>query len=317
MDKSPCLSIHRLSDSLFTHPHQRIRPLDLSRESSPKREQLDQKSTLLITVNRKRKQDENEEDMDSSLDFPTQQRKMIMPKRIRTDDHRRFPLSKLLDTMDKPQLVSLLTKLIESNSSIQADVASHIPRPTLASAQTILANLETKLQATFPYTKWGPSRDDYSFNRIRPILEDLVETTLDLAAHFCGVDEHASTAFAYLHHATSLAHRLPRWENEMHEKLRLDLYSRLEKFWKKAILEAGHRAVDQGRIYGASAVTEWAKNLVSHDQESEGAFGDAVRLFVDKLGWIVGITDLPVVQRDVVAPAPVHVQMPMGLFSNS
>lgn len=70
--------------------------------------------------------------------------------------------------------MDLVSTLVESHPSLIDDIARLVPRPTVASVQTHLASLEAKLLAAYPYTKWGPGRDDYSFNRVKPALDELV-----------------------------------------------------------------------------------------------------------------------------------------------
>lgn len=69
--------------------------------------------------------------------------------------------------------MQLVCSLIAEYPKLQADVTSHIPRPTLELVQPLLQKLEKKLQDSYPYTKWGPGRDEYSFNRVKPTLLDI------------------------------------------------------------------------------------------------------------------------------------------------
>lgn len=79
-----------------------------------------------------------------------------------------------LATLSTSQLINLIDTLVDSHPELADDIADLVPRPTIASVQPLFGSLETKLQESFPYTKWGPSRDDYSFNRVKPVLEELV-----------------------------------------------------------------------------------------------------------------------------------------------
>lgn len=79
-----------------------------------------------------------------------------------------------LGTLTNAQLINLVNTLVDSHPSLAEDISNLVPRPTVASVQPYLAALETKMQESFPYTKWGPSYDDYSFNRVKPALDELV-----------------------------------------------------------------------------------------------------------------------------------------------
>lgn len=76
--------------------------------------------------------------------------------------------------MDKDKLVQLINGLIDAHPFIQEDIAQIMPSPTLQTASSTLAELEKKMNASYPYNRGGPGKDDYSFNRVRPALMDLV-----------------------------------------------------------------------------------------------------------------------------------------------
>lgn len=78
------------------------------------------------------------------------------------------------DTLDKATLVDLVNGLIDSYPSLQSEIEKHIPPPTLQSVSQVINDLEYKLSESFPYNRSGPLRDDYSFNRVKGPLMDLV-----------------------------------------------------------------------------------------------------------------------------------------------
>ncbi|RKO90828.1 hypothetical protein BDK51DRAFT_13818, partial [Blyttiomyces helicus] len=76
-------------------------------------------------------------------------------------------LARLLDTLDKEQLVAIIASLAEEHPELAPKIAEKLPRPTLASANSLLAQCEKRISEAFPYAKWGADRSDYSFNRVR------------------------------------------------------------------------------------------------------------------------------------------------------
>lgn len=76
--------------------------------------------------------------------------------------------------MDKEKLVQLIHGLIDQHPFIQEDIAQIMPSPTLQTASSTLTELEKKMASSYPYHKGGPGKDDYSFNRVRPALMELV-----------------------------------------------------------------------------------------------------------------------------------------------
>jgi len=213
-------------------------------------------------------------------------------KRVRTGKDKEFPMNRLLATLDKSQILAVIHNLLDAHPNLQSEVASFIPPPTVLSAESALKQLEKRLHESFPYTRWGPSKDDYSFNRIRPHLLDLKEVILDYAAHFASPNEFPTNTFSYLNLAIGFVHRLPSWENEKNNEAKKELYEKLGAYWRKCIADAASK-LDEGKFYTQAVVEEWAKNLAQHNHDSNGALNQAVNDFVHKLGWIIGNNKFP------------------------
>ncbi|KAK3847731.1 MAG: Cut8 six-helix bundle-domain-containing protein [Linnemannia gamsii] len=301
MGDSPCFAIphHAHSPSAFQHPHQfngslaqpRL-PLHHRHLGNPSQTMDTPRSTL------KRKPSE---DIDSPMpssgppspsennsDSNNDQAKV---KRVRTTVQRvskQKTVSKLIGTLTNAQLINLVNTLVDSHPSLAEDISNLVPRPTVASVQPYLAALETKMQESFPYTKWGPGRDDYSFNRVKPALDELVENLVDYTNHFTSPPEFPTTSFSFLHIATEFCHRLPNWDSPANNEHKSNLYKSLAEFWIKAIQDASSK-LEEGKIYGQMTVQEWAKNLEQHNITSQGMFSSAIEEFKTKLGWIIGI----------------------------
>ncbi|KAI8967484.1 hypothetical protein BDF20DRAFT_917436 [Mycotypha africana] len=258
-------------------------------------------------------------------------------KRNRMSIKKDFPISKLLATLDKDKLIDLINDLVDSNPHLKSEIDAHIPPPTTQSISLIIGNLEKKLMDSFPYNK-STARDDYTFNRVKTAILDIVNTLLEYADHFTspisdnnnsnssnssgrvvhadrntnssssssgnhhsnasitvpdqlGEHHHSITIFSYLHYATDVANRLPVWDTDAHNQIKQDLFTELIGYWKKAINIAASK-VSQGKIFGQQVVTEWAKDIVQHDQETQGRFGEVIQLFTERLGWIIGVDNV-------------------------
>ncbi|KAH8553026.1 Cut8 six-helix bundle-domain-containing protein [Umbelopsis sp. PMI_123] len=210
-------------------------------------------------------------------------------KRTKTDIANQLSVSKLLDTLDKATLVDLVNGLIDSYPSLQPEIEKHIPPPTLQSVCQVINDLENKLSESFPYNRSGPLRDDYSFNRVKGHIMDLVNALQEYADHFTTSSDFPTTTFSYLHFATLAAERLPAWNNPTHNNIQRNLYLALVKYWMTAIEQATSK-IAEGKIYGEQVVTEWAKNLVQHNNATNGLFSEAIDLFANSLGWIIGFS---------------------------
>lgn len=75
--------------------------------------------------------------------------------------------------MEKDKLIELINDLVDSNPHLKTEVDAFIPPPTTQSISLVISNLEKKLQESFPYNK-STARDDYSYNRVKPALIDIV-----------------------------------------------------------------------------------------------------------------------------------------------
>ncbi|KAF9343654.1 Tethering factor for nuclear proteasome sts1, partial [Mortierella sp. NVP85] len=182
-------------------------------------------------------------------------------KRVRTTAEtisKKKSVAKLIAALSAEQLINLVDTLVDRNPELADDIAELVPRPTVASVQPLFNSMETKLRESFPYTKWGPGRDDYSFNRVKPVLVELVDTVEDYTNHFTSPSEFPTDSFSYLHMATEVCHRLPEWDNATNNEPKQNLYKSLEQSWIKSIREASNK-IEEGRMFGQMTVQEWAK----------------------------------------------------------
>ncbi|CAM0137452.1 unnamed protein product [Umbelopsis sp. WA50703] len=210
-------------------------------------------------------------------------------KRSKIDIEKHLSVSKLLDTLDKSTLVDLVNGLIDSYPSLQSEIEKHIPPPTLQSASQVINDLEYKLSESFPYNRNGQVRDDYSFNRVKGPLIDLVNAVQEYADHFTTSSDFPTTTFSFLHFATLVAERLPTWNNPTHNTIQRNLFLELGKYWITAIEQATSK-IGEGKIYGQQVVTEWARNLTQHNASTNNMFSEAIEVFSDRLGWIIGFS---------------------------
>jgi hypothetical protein len=302
-DNSPCFPLSRRTfhQPIFHHPNGNLRPIrtaSLDGHHAQVAQRSIMRERIPNSVTGKRKPGYDSDDSMSDNKSPPgspkfmhsydMERDYVTAKRAKMSNEKEFPLSKLLATLDKPQLLSLINNLIDSHPNLQLEIASNIPRPTIYSVTNVLGSMEKKYQDSFPYTKWGQVKDDYSFNRVKPAIMELKGAILDYAAHFTSTEEFPTTTFSFLHLATSITQRLPDWDNHLHNEIKRDLYIKLAEHWTKAIVDAASK-VSEGKIYGQTVVSEWARNLAQHNRESSGIFQHAINEFIDKLGWIAGI----------------------------
>jgi len=205
----------------------------------------------------------------------------------------------VLQSLEKEQIIGILSTLLDKNPKLSQDILSLIPRPTLKSVTIQLQTAEKKLNNSFPYTKWGADRSDYSFNRVKPNLMELLELTIHYLKYFTSTEnygeelerEYPVVSIGYLEYATQLALRLPVWNQNYHNEITREyLLKEIGKAWEQVINEIGQR-VQNGKVYSSSLVGEWIKSLIKFSNELNGNYGfaESVKLFKEKLGWLIGL----------------------------
>jgi len=208
-------------------------------------------------------------------------------------------LESVLNSLEKEQIIEILSSLLDKNPKLSQDILTLIPRPTLKSVTNQLQAAEKKLNNSFPYTKWGADRSDYSFNRVKPNLLELLELTVNYLKYFTNTEnygdelerEYPVVSISYLEYATQLALRLPVWNQNYHNEITREyLLKEIGEAWERVVNEIGQR-VQNGKVYSSSLVGEWIKSLIKYSNELNGNYGfaETVKLFKEKLGWLIGL----------------------------
>ncbi|KAG5459025.1 MAG: hypothetical protein BJ554DRAFT_648 [Olpidium bornovanus] len=197
---------------------------------------------------------------------PTQDNSLLGAKRAKVEGARQTPLTKLLGelshTLDKAQLLNLIVTMAEQFPALRDYVDSQVPRPTLQGVQVLLQNLEKKLRDAFPYTKWGPLRDDYAFNRVKPLLLEIKDTVLTFSQHFAGPERFPTTAFPFLYEAANVAFRLPEWDKPQNNTIKFDLVAALLESYRLTVESTGAKT-SAGKLFGMQVVDGWARDILS------------------------------------------------------
>jgi len=228
------------------------------------------------------------------------QQKQEQQKREEEEERKLKPkIESVLHSLEKEQIIDILSNLLDKNPKLSQDILSLIPRPTLKSVTNQLQAAEKKLFNSFPYTKWGADRSDYSFNRVKPNLMELLDLTINYLKYFTNTEnygeelerEYPVVSMGYLEYATQLALRLPVWNQNYHNEITREfLLKKIGEAWELVINEIGQR-VQNGKVYSSSLVGEWIKSLIKFSNELNGKYGfaESVKLFKEKLGWLIGL----------------------------
>jgi hypothetical protein len=201
-------------------------------------------------------------------------------KRSKTSFINKSPLHLKLNTLDKEKLLNILSSLLNTHSELQHDIMTYIPPPTIPSALSVLYDMEKKFHQSFPYNRYGPKKDKYTFSRVRIPLIDLTDTITQYSHYFVSASLFPPSLFTYLDQVTHFAHRLPIWDNEENNQPRRDLYNDLSLFWKQAI-QSTYENISNGTMisFPPDTISNWAKSLAHHNALANGLLDEAVHEF--------------------------------------
>jgi protein Cut8 len=192
---------------------------------------------------------------------------------------RPLSLPRLLETLDADAMREVLRSICERHPDVAAEVSSTAPRPTVLSAISVLNNYESALRAAFPF---GGERSDYAYNRVRQALNELLESLNDFTPHFLPPNESQTTiSLEFLDGATNIIHRLPNWDNPLHNHHKHSAYEEISKAWALAIREAAKKGAGIQLQYSG-----WDQKLAKHNEQAANRMQGAVDALRSSLGWM-------------------------------
>lgn len=244
---------------------------------------------------RKRKAEEDLSDRDRMSYSPSPSpsaapsRQMLHPmsapsrtiKRPRTNaTGRPLALPRLLETLSADEMRSVLNSLCERHPDIGTEIVQTAPRPSVQSALSVLRRYQIVLRESFPYGDRPTS--DYSYNRVKNALRNLLEALADFTPHFLPPHEtQATISLQYLDAVTTIVHQLPNWDSFLHNRHKEDAYDDLSRSWACVIREAAKRG---GGIQ--LQVGQWDQKLAKHDELSGGKMKEAIAELRRSCGYI-------------------------------
>ena len=193
---------------------------------------------------------------------------------------RPLTVDRLLETLDKDSLRSILRTLSDRNPQLRDELLHIAPRPSVSSTLEVLRQYLDRLRASFPLDP-NP-RSDYSYDRVRPQWNDLLDALTDFTPHFLPPNEsQSSTSLTYLDGVTQIVAELPEWDTAQHNLSKQNAYAEISKAWSTVIKEASKRAGGIQLQYGG-----WEEKLRLHNQKSGGQMQDAYDELASALGWL-------------------------------
>lgn len=201
-------------------------------------------------------------------------------KRIRSAiQGRPLPLSRKLETVDPSVLINILKTLSDRHPELQDEMAELCPNPTSGTALAKLSEYERNYQEAFPFG--GNPAGDYAYNRVKPALMQMLDALSDFTTAFLPpAESQASVSLGFLDAATELIHRLPNWDNPMHNMSKQTAYEEITKAWILVLQEAAKRGAGIQIHHGG-----WDMKLAKHNEQSGGRMDSAVIQMRNLVGW--------------------------------
>ena len=189
-------------------------------------------------------------------------------------------VSRLLETLDTESLRSVLRTLSDRHVELKEEIVHLSPRPSIANTLQVLREYQNRLRSAFPL---GPNPgSDYSYDRVRQHLANLLDALSDFTPHFLPPNEpQSSTSLSYLDGITQIIHELPQWDSAQHNMAKENAYEEISRAWVCVIREASKRGGGIQLRYG-----QWDEKLQRHNEISGGRLQEAVQELSSSLGWI-------------------------------
>lgn len=273
----------------------------------------------------KRRRSESDEDIPfAPADDEAAKRRR--PAAARADDTRlRADLGRLLASLDRPALLSLVLDLT-SDAAVAERAYTLLPTPSLESVEACLEAFEARVRASLPLAP-GAVRESYVWPRMRGVLAELATELDSFVPLFSPAPRsherdlpHPATTFAFLHLATLRALRIARllpssgrarrpcaatplrtYESALHAPDARDAVAThvlpvLLREWEHWQCAVDHAVNQEGRIYSQDTVVGWERLLATLGAERANPTEQAVRAALDVLvaqmsaciGWLTG-----------------------------
>lgn len=243
-------------------------------------------------------------------------------------------LGRLLAAYEKPVILSMLLDLAKEDDCIAERIYTRLPTPSVDHAMATLQTLEARIRAAIPTSTSAATqvRDQYIWSRVRTVLAELVSELACLIPLFSMTPRsetseavHPSTAFTFLHAATSCVLRIVRilpadtvssfkhvnggtllksFQQSLspvpdaREPFAYTIFPMLLREWQAWINAIDAAVNHHARIFGQDAILAWERGLSclgTGAVSSRGANEHAMRAMMDDtaaqmhtcIGWLV------------------------------
>ena len=154
------------------------------------------------------------------------------------------------------------------------------PRPSVEATLSVLGRYEDDFREAFPLGNQPTS--DYTYNRVRQHLTDLIEAVREYTPHFLPPHEaQATLSLTYLDAVTNMIHRLPDWDSYSNQRHKHEAYDEIARAWALVLREAAKRAGGFQLQFAG-----WDQKVLVHNQKSGGRLEEAVNELKSAFGFM-------------------------------
>jgi len=177
---------------------------------------------------------------------------------------RPLPVNRLLDNLEKPALVTLLSSLLTRHPDLIPEVQSLAPKVTPQTALQAIHKLEETFHASFPYG--GDKSGEYAYSRIQTSYNALLQGIADYVTHFLPPSSvNPPELLSFLDSVTDVLHRIPTFHNHIHNLARQSAFADIAAAW-----QVGIRYFIETNGAFSFSLGGWLARLESHARKEEG-----------------------------------------------
>ncbi len=205
-------------------------------------------------------------------------RTLKRPRQTMSSSKRPLPMSRILDNLDKPALVTLFSTFLNRHPEFVPEIQSLAPKITTQSALATITRLHDTFNASFPYG--GDKGGEYAYSRVHAAYTALLSAIQDYTSHFLPpTTVTPPDLLQYLDSITHLLHQLPLFDNPIHNIARESAFADITSAWELSI-----RYFIETNGSFAFMLQGWPDRLERHANKEE-VFRRVVENFQNEISW--------------------------------